>query len=99
MFFGWLVNYEDTFVSIAQNRINELSFDKEFYFLNSARGGAGFDFYTAFTDKFKKEILDYDGIILFSNSDDPQRILRNEIYKFNEVNQLSLVKRLTHQIS
>ena len=37
--------------------------------------------------------MDYDGIILFSNSDDPQRILRNEIYKFNEVNQLSLVKK------
>ncbi len=91
--FGWLVNYEDTFVSLVENRINDLSFDKKFYFLNSARGGAGFDFYTAFTDKFKNEILDYDGIILFANSDDPQRILRNEIYKFNKANQLLLVKK------
>ena len=91
--FGWLVDYSDTFVSLVENRINELSFDKEFYFLNSSRGGAGFDFYTAFTDKFKKKILDYDGIILFSNSDDPQRILRNEIYKLNKDNELFLIKK------
>ena len=50
-------------------------------------------FYTAFTDKFKNEILDYDGIIYFlTNSDGPQRILRNEIYKFNKANQLLLIK-------
>jgi len=70
-----------------------LSSDKKVYFFNSARGGAGFDFYTAFTEKFKKEISDYNGIILFSNSDDPQRILRNEIYKFNKKSQLTLVDK------
>ncbi len=91
--FGWLVDYEDSFVSLVQDRINALSSDKKVYFFNSARGGAGFDFYTAFTEKFKKEISDYNGIILFSNSDDPQRILRNEIYKFNKKSQLTLVDK------
>ena len=85
--FGWLVDYKDTFVYHLQKRINSKS-SKKIYFLNSARGGAGFDFYTAFTEKFKKEILKYDGLILFSNSDDSQRILRNNIYKVNEKNEV-----------
>ena len=96
--FGWLVDYENTFVSLIEENINRNNY-KYIQIHNAARGGAGFDYYVAFTKKFKKELSKYNGIIVFLNSDDAQRILRNDLYKLDKDNKLERIVKTSFNTS
>jgi len=79
--FGLLLNEENTYVHLLQEKANAL-YPDSLQFLNGGVGGAGMADWPAWVDKFGPD-LEIDYILYFLNYDDIQRALSKNIYIFD----------------
>ena len=80
--FGWLLNWEDTFVARLQALADDSFGPDRIAFLNAAAGGWGTADYVAYYEDHGEE-LDPDLVLVFLNTDDIGRILRSGIYELS----------------
>ena len=81
--FGWLVDYENAFPTLIQNKFNNMVGPKiEVEFINSAAGGWGLADYHAYLQVYYQNLknLNLKGIIVFVNSDDGNRSVLSKLY-------------------
>ena len=87
--FGWLVNYEQTFVNLIEKKINANRLqDNRISFLNSASPGYGIADYVSFIEGNKSNLQKFNGVILFINASDAWRATNSKLFTLDKNSNL-----------
>lgn len=89
--FGWLLNWEDTFVGQLERLIHKRFGENIFEIANASAGGWGLDSYLAFLEGYGEQI-NPDIVLIFLNTGDVPRSLKNGLYRM-EGEKLVAVKK------
>jgi len=90
--FGWLLAEKETYVHHLQNYIDRELGKATFQVLNGGAGGWGTADYLAFIEEFGEEI-NPEAIVVFLNTDDIGRSIKQGIYKLEDATSLELSVR------
>ena len=83
--FGWLVNYEKTFVNLIEKEINANRLQgNRISFLNSASPGYGIADYVSFLEGNKINLQKFNGVILFINASDAWRATNSKLFTLDK---------------
>ena len=84
--FGWLLNNEDTYHYLLQQKLNN-HFDYKYQIINAAAGGWGTADYLKYVE-VHLEKLEFDYILVVINTDDIRRSYNSGLYKLSDNGKL-----------
>jgi lysophospholipase L1-like esterase len=87
--FGWMLDYENTYIAQLQKRLDETYPDQKYQLINAAAGGWGSASYCRYLEEFGNKIKP-DQVLVILSTDDIGRAYKSGLYSFADKADSSL---------